>query len=274
MASSTSATPPTADARNSPGPAWTRGWGIAIAGAIVALILEAIFIGSYVGALHDPKPHDALPVGIVAPAQTASQLVQQIDAQAAGIIDPRVETDETALRHAIDERKIYGGLVFGPRGTTLIVADAAGSSAVTVLTTFAQGLATGQKIPLTVEHVHLLDSGDPRGLTTIYLVLAWVFGGYFCATVLTTLRGTGYASRGHAALRLSLLAGYGVLSGIVGALLAGPVIGAIDGHFLAIALSGTLIVFAVAATTMALQLVLGAAGTLLVMIAFVLLGNP
>ena len=29
----------------------------------------------------------------------------------------------------------------------------------------------------------------------MYLVFAWVFGGYLCATVLSTLRGTGYVSR-------------------------------------------------------------------------------
>lgn len=255
-------------------PSLPSGWGIAVAGAAVALILEAIFIGSYVGALHDPKPREALPIGVVAPPQLAAGLMPQIGAQAGGVVDPRTEADEAALRRAIDDRKIYGGLVVGQQGATLIVADAAGPSAATVLTAFAQGLAMTQSMPLKVEHVRSLDTGDPRGLSLVYAVLGWVFGGYFCATVLTTLRGTGYRDRRHAGGRLLLLAAYAALSGLAGALLVGPVIGAISGHFWAMVLAGTLLVFAVAAATMALQLLLGIVGTAVVLVAFVLLGNP
>jgi Protein of unknown function (DUF3533) len=251
------------------------GWALAIGGAVVALILQAIFIASYVGALHDPKPHEALAFGIVAPPQVAEALVSQISTQAAGIIDPAAMADEAALRDAIADQEVYGGLIVSQTGAKLLVADATGSAAVTTLTTFATGLATAQNMPLEVEHTHPLDTGDPRGLTLVYLVFGWVFGGYFCATVLTTLIGTGYRDRTHSMLRLALLAGYAVVSGIVGALLVGSGgFDAIDGHFLGLVLAGALLVFAVGASTIALQLLLGIAGTGLVLILFVLLGNP
>ena len=147
------------------------------------------------------------------------------------MVDPRLEADEPALRRAIDEREVYGGLVVGPQGATLIVADAAGPAAASVVEQFARGLAAGQNLPLTVEHVRPLGAEDPRGLTAVYLVLGWVFGGYFCATVLTTLVGAGYRDRRRAAGRLVLLAGYAALSGAVGAVLAGLVNGALSGHF-------------------------------------------
>lgn len=262
-------TPARASGRSRP-----SGWALAMAGAAVALMLEAIFIGSYVGALHDPQPREALPFGVVAPPQVFGPLIQQMQDQASEIVDPRPIADEATLRSEIDHRKVYGGLIVGPQGLTLLVADAAGPAAASALTTFATGMATAQNTPLTVEHVHLLDTGDPRGLTITYLVFGWVFGGYFCATVLTTLLGSGYRNRSHALLRLALLAGYALLSGIAGAWLVGPLTNALSGHAIALVLAGTLTVFAVAASTMALQLVLGLPGTGLVLILFVLLGNP
>jgi hypothetical protein len=249
-------------------------WRLAIAGAFVALLLELLFVGSYVGALHDPKPRQALPFGVFGPQNVVSTLVAQLETNGGGVVDPQAESSSDALRKDIDNLKIFGGLEIGQQGATLVVADAAGSAAASALTLFAQGLAASQNMPLTVEHVHPLSPGDPRGLALVYLVFGWVFGGYFCATVLTALRGPGFLSRTHAALRLVLVAGYAILSGVFGALLTGPWIGAIDGHFWAMALAGSFIVFAVTVATMAVQLLLGIGGTALVLIAFVLIGNP
>lgn len=251
---------------------WGFSW-LAIGAAFAALALQLIFAASYIGALHDPRPKD-VPIGVVAPEQMAAGLAGQIASISQGALKPQVEADEAALRNAIDHLDVYGGLVVTPEGAKLIVADAASLTAAQTLSVFAQGFAAGQNISLTIEHVHPLSAGDPRGLSTTYLVISWVFGGYFCATVLSTLRGTGYASRKHALLRIGLLAGYAVVSGLLGALIAGPLIGAIDGHFWGMALVGMFIVFAVAVATMGLQLLLGIIGTGVVLIAFVLIGNP
>ncbi len=97
-------------------PDWARGWRLRVVGAVAALIFEAIFIGSYVGSLHDPKPRWALPIGVVAPAQLASGLVQQIGAQAARVVHPRVEAEEAALRDAIDDLEVYGAWSSARRG--------------------------------------------------------------------------------------------------------------------------------------------------------------
>jgi hypothetical protein len=248
---------------------WGFSW-LAIGAAIAALVLQVIFAASYIGALHDPTPKD-VPIGIVASDRIAPDLITTLSN---GALKPRIEVSVDDLRQAIDQVEVYGGIVLTPGGVTLIVADAASLTAAQTLNVFAQGFAAGQNITLTVEHVHPLSPGDPRGLSTTYLVISWVFGGYFCATVLSTLRGTGYASRKHALLRIGLLAGYAVLSGLLGALVADTWIGAITGHFWGIALVGAFVVFAVAVATMGLQLVLGIAGTGIVLIAFVLIGNP
>ena len=246
---------------------------LALGGVVVALLLQAIFIASYVGALHDPQPRD-VPIGIVAPGGMGESLVGSIAQSTTGRFEATVYPDEAALRAAIDRVDVYGGIVVSPAGGVLIVNEAASSTAATAVMTFGQGFAAAQGLPLTTEIVHPLMAGDPRGLTEVYLMIGWVFAGYFAAVVLSTLRGTGFSGRTHVLQRLALSLGYAAACGLTGAAIVGPWFDAISGHFWGIALAGLLIVFAVAAITMALQFLLGVGGTLLVLILFVMLGNP
>jgi hypothetical protein len=243
------------------------------AGAIAALVLQLIFAWSYVGALHDPTPHE-LPLGVVAPPPVAARVLGSIRLQSAGAIAPTPEPNAAAIQRDINARKIYGGVIVAPTVTRLIVADAASLVAAQALTVFGQAFATRQKTRLVVVDVKPLGTGDARGLSSIYLVLSWVFGAYLIATILSTLRGPGFRSRLHAGLRLLVLAVYAILSGILGMLVAGPLLGALPGNFWAGAASGALLVFAVALATSGLQTILGSGGTLIALVLFVLLGNP
>lgn len=108
-----------------------------------------------------------------------------------------------------------------------------------------------------------------------FLVAGWVLGGYIGATVFGLMLG-GVRSPGprHAAARLGLLAGYAVASGFAGALIFGPALGVMSGFSATLAGVGILVVFAVAAATVALQGVLGLPGTLIAIIGLVVFGNP
>jgi hypothetical protein len=82
------------------------------------------------------------------------------------------------------------------------------------------------------------------------------------------------ANRHRITIRLAVLALYALVSGIAGALIVGPVFDALSGHFWALTGIGTLVVFASAATSLALQTLLGMLGTGLTILLFVVLGNP
>lgn len=49
--------------------------------------LQLLFITSYVGALHNPKPRD-VPFGVVAPPQVSAQLVGQLEGLPGEPLDP------------------------------------------------------------------------------------------------------------------------------------------------------------------------------------------
>lgn len=72
---------------------------LGIGGAVVALILQLIFVGSYVGALHHPQPHD-VPIGVVVPAAQTPNVIAAVGAN--GQSQGTAYADDAARRHAID----------------------------------------------------------------------------------------------------------------------------------------------------------------------------
>jgi uncharacterized phage infection (PIP) family protein YhgE len=111
-------------------------------------------------------------------------------------------------------------------------------------------------------------------LALFYLDVALIFGGYFAATVVTTLVGPRSRSRRGAALRVGALLAFSIVTGFLTAVVVGPLIGAMPDHVAQVGAIGSLIVFAAAMATSALQSLLGVAGTLVALVVFVLFGNP
>ncbi|MFE6851749.1 DUF3533 domain-containing protein [Streptomyces sp. NPDC057674] len=237
--------------------------------------LQLLFITSYVGALHHPKPRD-VPFGVVAPQQVSAQLVGQLDRLPGAPLDPRAVAGEAAARNQILNREIDGALIVDPAGRTdtLLVASGGGtvlSSALETILTRVE--ATQQRTVRTVD-VAPASSEDFDGLSAFYLVVGWCVGGYICAAILAISAGSRPANRERAIIRLGVLAVYSVLGGLGGAVIVGPVLGALPGSVAALWGLGTLVVFAVGAATLALQSVFGIVGIGLAILLIVVAGNP
>jgi hypothetical protein len=203
---------------NNPGPVGAderRTHRLAAGALLVALIATAIFVAAYVGALHRPTPH-AVPIGVI-DARTATAL-----GRPGGAFEARKEPNVAQLREDLKNRKIAGGLV----GGTLFVASGESYTTAATLTAAFTKLSPGLK----VVDVAPLQAGDSRGTTLFYLAIALSFGGYFAATALSTLLGTGIRSHRRAAARVGALAAFSLAAGIVVAFLADVAFGAIEGH--------------------------------------------
>jgi hypothetical protein len=114
----------------------------------------------------------------------------------------------------------------------------------------------------------------PGGLSGFYLVVGWLVGGYLVAALLGIATRPRPATTRRAIIRLIVLVPYAILSGLGGAIIVGPVLGALTGHLIAISALGALIVYCAAVVTMAFQVLLGTIGVGLTLILFVVLGNP
>ena len=239
------------------------------------LALSLLFITSYVGALHDPKPKD-VPVGVVAPPAVAEQTVDRLSALPDGPLDPRALPDAETARAQIVNRDIYGALVIDPAGTrdTLLVSTGAGRVLALTLETVFTDLERTQDRTLRTVDVVPADPQDANGLTSFYLVVGWCVGGYLCASIMTISSGARSPTPRRTLIRLLSMAVVAVVAGLGGALIVGPILGALPGSTAALWGLGALTVFAVGAATLAFQSLIGMAGIGLAILIVVILGNP
>jgi uncharacterized phage infection (PIP) family protein YhgE len=105
-------------------------------------------------------------------------------------------------------------------------------------------------------------------------VVGRIGGGYLVAALLGVASGARPATTRRAIIRLLAILPYAVVSGFAGALIVDQGIGALTGHFLALAGVGILLVAAAAATTLALQVLFGVLGIGITVLVFVVAGNP
>lgn len=248
-----------------------RAFGLVLGG----LIVQLAFVISYVGAFHSPVPH-RIPVAVVAPQQASAKIVAQLNGLDGDPVEATAVPSAATARQWVLTREADAAFLFDANGTkdTLLVASAGGPSVSQTATQIAQKIETAQKRQITVTDIRPPNAGDGRGMTSFYLVLGWVIGGYLTATIMGMAAGSRPANRQRTLIRLAVLALYAVVSGIAGAAVVGPVFHALDGHFWALSGIGALVVLASAATALALQTLLGLLGTGVVILLFVVLGNP
>ncbi|WP_037826313.1 membrane protein [Streptomyces sp. NRRL B-1347] len=242
---------------------------------IGVLALQLLFITSYVGALHHPKPTD-VPFGVVAPGPAAEQTKDQLARLPGKPLDPRVVKDAAAARKQIMDRKIDGALVVDPQGTndTLLVASGGGKALANALEMISTQVAGAEKRTVKTVDVAPASAQDFNGLSSFYLVVGWCVGGYLCASIMSISAGSRPATPQRAAIRLGAMALLSIAGGIGGAVIVGPVLGALPGSVLALWGLGALLTFAVGAITLALEALTGIVGIGLAVLLIVVAGNP
>ncbi|WP_328431225.1 DUF3533 domain-containing protein [Streptomyces sp. NBC_00453] len=242
---------------------------------IGVIALQLLFITSYVGALHDPKPKD-VPFGVVAPRAAAEQAVTRLEQLPGSPLDPRVVADEATARKQILNRDIDGALIINPARTTdtLLVASGGGTVLATTLERYLTLLEASQQRTVRTLDVAPASSQDFDGLSSFYAVVGWCVGGYLCASVLAISTGARPANPRRATIRLTVMALVSIIGGLGGAIIIGPILGALPGSVMAFWGLGALVTFSVGAATLALQGVFGIAGIGLAILLVVIAGNP
>ena len=245
---------------------------------IGVLLLQFGFVLSYVGAFHAPTPRH-VPLAVVAPAGapagTAASAADQLDGLDTHPLDARVADSEQDGRRLLADREVDGVLLLGADGhDRLLLAGAEGGAVSSALTEVVTKADAAQQRTVTTSDAIPAGAADARGLSAFYLAVGWVVGGYLVAAIIGVSAGSRPLTRIRGAVRLGALALYAVVSGLGGALITGPVLGVFRGHLPALAAFGALLVFAVGAFTMGLQVWTGLVGIGLAFLLFVILGNP
>ncbi len=232
-----------------------------------ALVLTLAFAFSYVGAFHDPTPHQ-VPVAVVGPPAAAARL----NSLPGDPLDAREASSRSDALSQIDDREVYGA--YEVATNRLFVASAANrATAVALEATFNRVAAAQRRPAVRVTDVKPLPPKDPNGTAGFYAVIAWVFGGYIAATLIGLIGSPRSSSRQRAAARIGALAAHGIVAGILSVVMLRACFDVFSGHVVALCAIAALTIFASGAATAGIQAAAGPAGTGLVILVFVILGN-
>ena len=242
---------------------------------IGVLLLQIGFILSYVGAFHSPTPH-RIPLAVVAPAPESSQVVTKLNLIPSAPLHATAASSLAAARRLIGDEAVSAALVINPaaKTDTLLIASADGSSVASAAEQIITAAEASQHRSVAVTDIVPLQRGDYHGLAGFYLVVGWAVGGYLVAALLGIASGARPATTPRTLNRLIAFVLYAIVSGLAGAIVVGPVLGALTGHLIALWWLGALLVFAVGAVTLAFQTLFGVIGIGVTILFFVILGNP
>jgi hypothetical protein len=232
-----------------------------------ATVLMLAFAFFYVGAFHEPTPHHVPVVAVGPPALSA-----QLNRLPGDPLDARPAPSRADALSQINDQRVYGG--YEPTTNRLFVASAANRATAVALEETFDRIAAAQRRPaVQVTDVKPLPPRDPNGTAAFYAVIAWMFGGYIAATLIGLIGSPRSSSRQRATARIGALGGFGIVGGILSVVLLRVSFDVLSGHMVALCAIAALTIFASGAATAGIQAAAGPAGTGLVILVFVILGN-
>ena len=190
------------------------------------VLFIVLFCFCYIAAFHAPEIRGA-PVGLSAPQY--QQVEGQLSAATQGAVDFQRYDDPGTAIAAVQDGKLVAALVYPDAGggpVRLYIASAHQFQAAQLITGILTPVFAAQDVDLEKRDVAPLPANDSFGMTALYLLLAWCIGGYMVAMFIGML-GAPLLHR----TRVGIVIGGAVVISLLANFLAGPVIGAVDGHF-------------------------------------------
>jgi hypothetical protein len=244
-------------------PAALRATGIV---AVLVVVIAIVAIAFALPAARS-KPHD-IPIGAAGPQVASGQVADMLEQNAQGAFEITYYPGEAALRDAIRNRDVYGGISFGPDGSTLLIATGASPTVAQLLSQVGGGIAQHAGVQLRTEDMAPPTPDDPRGAGLAASALPITLAGLLPAIALVLVLRREVWTRFAAAV---------VFAGLAGAPIAALlhfVLGAIDANFWGVAGGLALGALASGMSMLGLGSLFGRTGLAVGALLALLLGNP
>jgi hypothetical protein len=237
--------------------------------AIIAVLTVGLALIGIAFALPAARtaPH-AVPIGAAGPQSASGQVAATLEKQAPGAFAITYYPGEAALRDAIGNRDVYGGIAFDPDGRRLLIATGASPMVAQMLTQIGNGIAQQTGLGLDIEDLAPPTADDPRGAGLAASALPIALAGLLPAIVLV------FALRREIWTRFAAVVVFAGVAGVGIAALLQFVLGSIDANFWGVAGGLTLGVLAAGLTMLGLGSLFGRVGLALGALAALLVGNP
>lgn len=201
-------------------PAALRATGVV---GVLAVVIAIVAVAFALPAARS-RPHD-VPIGAAGPQAASGQVADILEQNAPGAFDITYYPGEAALREAIRNRDVYGGISFGPDGRTLLIATGASPTVAQLLSQVGTGIAQHAGVALRTEDMAPPTADDPRGAGLAASALPITLAGLLPAVALVLILRREVWTRFAAAV---------VFAGLAGATIAALlrfVLGSIDANF-------------------------------------------
>jgi hypothetical protein len=240
-----------------------RATGVLLAlAAVLALIAVAFALPAA-----KSKPHN-VPIGAVGPPAASGQVADMLEHSAPGAFALTIYPNEAALRGAIRDRDVYGGVVVEPESRKLLAATGASPTVAQLLTQFGNGMAQQTGVPLHTEDLAPPPAGDPRGTGLAAAALPITLAGFLPVVALTLV------VRRDVRIRIAATAAFSGLAGVTITAVMRYALGSIDQNFWAVAGGLTLGAMAAGLVTLGLSELFGRVGLVCGALLALLVGNP
>jgi hypothetical protein len=244
-------------------PAALRATGIV---AVLAVAIALVAIAFALPASRS-KPHH-VPIGAAGPQVAGGDVADMLERSAPGAFAVTYYPGEAALRDAIRNRDVYGGISLRPEGRTLLIATGASPAVAQLLSQVGAGIAQHAGVSLTTEDLAPPTAADPRGAGLAASALPITLAGLLPAVALVLLLRREVWTRFTAAVVFAGLAGLTI------AAMLRFVLGSIEQNVTGVAAGLTLGLLASGLSMLGLGSVFGRAGLATGAAIALLLGNP
>lgn len=184
------------------------------------LFFIVMFCLCYVAAFHAPHPSE-VPVALVG---VPDSIQQAIGKALPGVLDLKNYSTLSAAKDAVLHGRV--AIAYDGGANEIFKASAHQYQVAALIPAMLTPVLAAAGITATVTDLAPLPAWDEYGTVSLYLMLAWCIGGYMVAMFIG-LMGAPLRHR----TRVVVILGGGVIISFITNVLAGPVIGAVHGHF-------------------------------------------
>lgn len=241
--------------------------------AVFPIAMVGLMLTAMLGAMHSPTPKD-MPVVVVASSEEqGQQMADALDEQMDGMFDFTVMTSADRARSQVEHRDVVGAFVLPSAElpeATVIVNQSAGSAGAQLVERVFTGVAQAQQLPVATDDVAPLPERDSMGTVTMYVAMGWMMAGFMIIVVGANAAPT---SRPLNKL-LPIVAMYSVAMSAFVYLIAGPITGAVEGHFWQLFGAGAVAIMAVAMFATVFERLMGLLAIIPIVGVLMFLGVP
>ena len=194
------------------------------------LAMVTMMITFMLGTMHSPTPKD-MPVAVVGSSvEQAEDTIKQLDEQMDGKFEFTALDDKGAARRLVENRDEVAALVLPSEKNPdfeLLANQAGNNASYRVAVQVFEQVAQAQDSDLTVDNLQPLPDRDKNGVVVMYVAMGWILGGFMVIIVAAN------ANPWTRPLKrmLPIIVAYAPFMSLVVATIAGPITGAVDGHF-------------------------------------------